>query len=123
MNKLLISYILIMENFMRPGKIIAEILTSKECCNLSVHEAAVQLKVHTATLYRLLGGQASLSIEMAVRLSKLIPSIGLEVWMNLQRDYDIFTVKKLYNNLQIKPLKTVNIDNIKNILKKHTDTM
>lgn len=106
---------------MHPGKIIAEIITSKEGCNLSVNEAAKQLKVHTGTLYRLLGGYASLSLEMAVRLSKLIPGVSLEVLMNLQRDYDILTAKKTFKDLGIKQLKSVNIDDIKNILKKHTN--
>jgi len=104
---------------MHPGKIIAKILTSKEGCNLSVHEAAEQLKVHKATLYRLLAGKANLSIEMAVRLYKLLPGIDIEVWMNLQRDYDISITKKCCKNVKIKPLKMVNFDNIKNILKKY----
>ena len=104
---------------MHPGKIIAQILTSKEGCNLSVNQAAKHLKIHPGTLYRLLGGYANLSMEMAVRLSKLIPGISLEMLMNLQRDYDILTVKKIYKDLEIKQLKSVNIDNIKNILKKH----
>ena len=104
---------------MHPGKIIAKILTSKEGCNLSVHEAAKLLKVHKATLYRLLGGKASLSIEMAVRLSKLLPQISVEVWMNLQRNYDISTSKKYFTSIQIKPLQIINFDNIKNIFKKY----
>jgi antitoxin HigA-1 len=107
---------------MHPGKIIAKIITSKEGCNLSVNEAAEQLKVHKATLYRLLGGKASLSIDMAVRLSKLLPQIGVEVWMNLQRDYDISTSKKCFTNIQIKPLQIVNFDNIKTIFKKYKIT-
>ncbi len=107
---------------MHPGKIIAEILTSKEGCNLSVHEVAEQLKVHKATLYRLFGGNASLSLEMAVRLSKLLPEICVAVWMNLQRDYDISTIKKCCTNVQIKPLKMVNFDNIRDILKKYKIT-
>lgn len=108
---------------MHPGKIITEILTSKEGCNLSVNEAAKKLNVHTGTLYRLLGGYASLSLEMAVRLSKLIPGMSLEMLINLQRNHDILIAQKTYKDLKIKQLKSVNIDNIKNILKKYTNTI
>lgn len=107
---------------MHPGKIIAEILTSEDCCNLSVDEAAKQLKVHRATLYRLLSGKADLSLEMAVRLSKLLPVIDIETWIKLQKDYDTSINNKCYINLEIKPLKIVNVNSIKNIFKKHKIT-
>ena len=107
---------------MHPGKIIAEVLTSKDCCSLSVDDAAKKLKVHRATLYRLLSGQSSLSLEMAIRLSKLLPVTSIETWMNLQKDYDIANNNKLSMNLEIKPLKMISINSIKNIFKKYKIT-
>lgn len=44
------------------GKIIAEVVASKDCCELSLDEASKQLKVHRAARYRLLSASFSCSL-------------------------------------------------------------
>ena len=88
---------------LHPGEIITEILIHG--ANLSVTKAAKKLGVHRATLSRLLNGHAGISAEMALRLSKLLPKTDMLMWMNLQRDYDIWMAKKQSSNIRIVPLK------------------
>lgn len=87
---------------LHPGLIIREILI--EGANLTVTEVAKKLDVHRTTLSRLLNGSAGISPDMALRLSKLLPNTDIEFWMNLQRDYDIWTVQRYSNTIHIRPL-------------------
>lgn len=90
---------------LHPGKIIYEILISKEGANVSVTEAAKALGVNRTTLSRLLNGHAGISPDMALRLSKLLPNTDILLWMNLQRDYDIWSTQKHSAKIHVKPLK------------------
>lgn len=90
-------------NPLHPGKIVYEILI--EGAHLSVSEAADKLGVNRTTLSRLLHGHASISSEMALRLSKLLPKTDMLMWMNLQRDYDIAMAMKHSSRIHVKPLK------------------
>lgn len=87
---------------LHPGEVIREILI--EGANLSVTDAASQLGVNRTTLSRLLNGNAGVSAEMALRLSKLLPNTDIRFWMNLQRDYDIWLVEQYSNEIDIQPL-------------------
>jgi len=88
---------------LHPGKIIHEIIIAG--ANLSVTEAAERLGVNRTTLSRLLNGHAGISPDMALRLSKLLPNTDMIMWMNLQRDYDIWFAKKRGHKIHITPLK------------------
>lgn len=88
---------------MLSGKIIREILIVGE--NLTVTEAAARLNVSRTTVSRLLNGYIGISSDMALRLSKLLPNTNIVFWMNLQRDYEIWLVKKQNKKIKIKPLK------------------
>jgi addiction module HigA family antidote len=90
-------------NPLHPGEIIYDILI--ENAGLSIVEAAKKLGVNRTTLSRLLNGHAGISAEMALRLSKLLPNTDMTLWMNLQRDYDIWVVMKHATKIHIKPLK------------------
>ena len=90
---------------LHPGEIIREILI--EGAGLSVKEAAEQLDVSRSTLSRLLNGRAGISADMALRLSKLLPQTDITMWMNLQRDHNIWFVKQHANDIHVKPLKDV----------------
>ena len=87
---------------LHPGLIVREILIVG--ANLTVTEVAKKLDVHRTTVSRLLNGNAGISADMALRLSKLLPNTDIQFWMNLQRDYDIWTVQKYVNKLHIQPL-------------------
>lgn len=90
-------------NPLHPGKIVYEILI--EGANLSVTEASERLGINRTTLSRLLNGHAGISPDMALRLSKLLPNTDMVLWMNLQRDYDIWMAKKQARKIHIHPLK------------------
>lgn len=90
-------------NPLHPGEIIYDILI--QGAGLSVTEASKKLGVNRTTLSRLLNGHAGISAEMALRLSKLLPNTDMALWMNLQRDYDIWGAMKHASKIHIKPLK------------------
>lgn len=90
-------------NPLHPGIIVHEILI--ESAKLTVNEAADKLNVNRSTLSRLLNGHSGISPEMALRLSILLPNTDMTLWLNLQRDYDIWIVKKYASKMHIKPLK------------------
>lgn len=90
-------------NPLHPGKIIYEIII--DGANLSVTDAAKKLGVNRTTLSRLLNGHAGISPDMALRLSKLLPNTDMVMWMNLQRDYDIWITKKHASKIHVHPLK------------------
>lgn len=90
-------------NPLHPGEIIYDILI--DGAGLSVTEAAKKLGVNRTTLSRLLNGHAGVSAEMALRLSKLLPNTDMALWMNLQRDYDIWIATKHAKKIHVKPLK------------------
>lgn len=60
--------------------------------------------VHRTTVSRLLNGKAGISPDMALWLSKLLTNTDIQFWLNLQRDYDIWTIQQYGNKLHIKPL-------------------
>ena len=90
-------------NPLHPGIIVHEILI--ESAKLSITEAAEKLKVNRSTLSQLLNGHSGISPEMALRLSILLPNTDMALWLNLQRDYDIWIAKKYASKMHIKPLK------------------
>jgi addiction module HigA family antidote len=91
----------IMHNPLHPGEIIKETLC--DGAGLNVTEAAIKLKVDRTTLSRLLNGRAGISADMADRLSLLLGT-SAEMWLNLQRDYDLFCVRNKKKRPKIKPL-------------------
>ncbi|QIQ61340.1 HigA family addiction module antidote protein [Vibrio phage V039C] len=59
-----------------------------EPLNLTCTDVAKNLDVSTASVSRLVQGKASLSFDMAMRLSKMF-STPVEQWMNMQLFYNI----------------------------------
>lgn len=90
-------------NPLHPGEIVYDVLI--ESAGLSVTDAAKKLGVNRTTLSRLLNGHAGISAEMALRLSKLLPNTDMTLWMNLQRDYDIWAATRSFTRIHVKPLK------------------
>lgn len=88
---------------LHPGEVVREILIVG--AEITVTEAANQLDVNRTTLSRLLNGNIGISPDMALRLSKLLPNSDITLWMNLQRDYDIWLVEQRSKGIHVKPLK------------------
>jgi len=91
-----------MHNPLHPGEIVRDILI--DGAGLSVTDAADHLGVSRTTLSRLLNGRIGISPEMAIRLSKLLENTNTLLWMNLQRDYDIWIAEKGAKKIKVVPL-------------------
>lgn len=70
-----------------PGEILREDVLP--ALDLSVSEAARQLRITRQTLHRVLSGKAGISPEMAVRLGKFCGN-GAGLWLRLQQSYDLW---------------------------------
>lgn len=88
-----------MKNPPHPGDLIrTEII---DALGLSVSKAADILKVRRATLSDLLGGKASLSPEMALRIEKAFGP-DMDHLLRMQLAYDVAQTRSHAKNLSIK---------------------
>lgn len=83
---------------LHPGEIVKELCV--ESTGLTVTKAAKILDVDRTTFSRLINGQAGISPEMAMRLSLALGN-SPTLWMNLQRDYDLWKIEKLRKRLHV----------------------
>jgi len=88
-----------MKNPVHPGKIVKNAI---DATGLGVKESARRLGVDRTTLSRLTNEKASLSPEMAVRVSKAFGST-VEHWMRMQLAYDLASVQKTARTIKVKP--------------------
>jgi addiction module HigA family antidote len=95
---------MVMHNPLHPGLIVKDALIDNT--GLSVTQAATRLGVTRTTLSRLLNGHASISPEMALRLSKLFGT-SIDLWMNIQTNYDIWRIQQSANDIDIQPLDDI----------------
>ncbi|MBW7620410.1 HigA family addiction module antitoxin [Citrobacter portucalensis] len=79
-----------MANHPRPGDIIQEAL---EELNVSLREFARAMEIAPSTASRLLTGKATLTPEMAIKLSVVIGS-SPEMWLNLQNTWSLAEAQK-----------------------------
>lgn len=80
-----------MHNPMHPGEFIREVFL--EPLGLTIRELAAAMKVDPSSVSRLLTGKATISPEMAVRLST---SLGRspESWLIMQNNFDLANAKQ-----------------------------
>ena len=88
-----------MKHPVHPGKIIKHAINAT---GLGVTESAERLGVSRSTLSRVINEKASLSPEMAVRVSKAFGST-VEHWMRMQLAYDLASVEKTARSIKVKP--------------------
>lgn len=85
-----------------PGEILKEDVLP--ALDLSVSEAARQLRISRQTLHRILKGTHGITPEMAVRLGKFCGN-GPGLWLRLQQSYDLWKAqKKLDDELKHIPM-------------------
>lgn len=87
-----------MRNPVHPGRIIKEDCLGE--LGLSVTEAARHLGIGRAALSALINERASVSIEMAYRLSKAFGSTP-DHWMRMQLAYDLAQSRSLKNEINV----------------------
>lgn len=92
---------MIIHDPLHPGEIVKDALI--EGAKLSITDAAKKLGVSRTALSRLLNCHASISPEMALRLSKLL-NTSIEMWINIQAQYDTWQVSRLSKKIKVKPL-------------------
>jgi addiction module HigA family antidote len=91
-----------MKNPVHPGAIVRE-----DCLNalhLSVTEGAKMLGVGRQTLSNLVNEKASVSIEMAYRLSKAFGSTP-ETWLSMQLAFDLAQSRDLEWKIKVKRIE------------------
>lgn len=84
----------IMHNPPHPGEFIKD--TFIEPLDISLRMAALKLNVSASTFSRLIRGEADLSPEMALRLSKAFGRTP-ESWMQMQSNYDLWKAREVVN--------------------------
>jgi addiction module HigA family antidote len=87
-----------MKNPPHPGEILRELYI--EPLGLTVTQAAAGLGVARKTFSLLLNGHASISPEMAIRLSKAFGRTP-EGWLQLQMQYDLAQLRQRAERLEI----------------------
>lgn len=85
-----------------PGKYLYNKIIKK---GITIVTLAESLGVTRNTISRILNGHCGISIDMALRLSKLIPNTKIKHWLDLQQNYDIWIINKKINKIKIKPLE------------------
>lgn len=93
---------MIMHEPLHPGFVVKDALI--DGAELTVTDAANKLGVTRTALSRLLNGHAGISPEMALRLAKLFGN-SVEMWVNIQAQYDVWQVQKRSKKIKVKPLK------------------
>ena len=91
-----------MKNPVHPGAIVRE-----DCLaplGLSVTEGARRLGIGRQTLSNLVNEKASVSIEMAYRLSKAFGSTP-ETWLEMQLAFDLVQSKDLERTIQVQRIE------------------
>lgn len=78
-----------MHNPAHPGEVLREFLPE----NMSVTEVARRLGVSRVQLSRLLNGHASMTAEMALRVS-ILTGTSAESWLNNQVQWDLWRVSQ-----------------------------
>jgi addiction module HigA family antidote len=88
---------------MHPGEMLREVVLP--ALGRPKSEIAALLGVSRQTLYNILDEQQPVTAAMAVRLGKLCGN-GAEIWLNLQRRYDLQQALKDIDVSKIPTLKT-----------------
>jgi len=88
-----------------PGAILRdEVLPTLD---VTVSDAARQLRVTRQTLHRILSGRSGISPEMAVRLGKFCGN-GAAPWLSMQHAYDLWHAeRRMHEELKKIPARSV----------------
>ena len=90
-----------MHNPPHPGEVIRELCL--EPLGISVTRAAAALGVSRKTLSAIVNGQAGISAEMAIRLSKAF-NTSAESWLSQQVQYDLWVAEQKLPRLKVEKL-------------------
>ncbi|MFU2088944.1 HigA family addiction module antitoxin [Avibacterium avium] len=91
-----------MFNPAHPGEVLKNIISE-----FKINEVADKLGVTRVTLSRILNAKTSVTPEMAMRLSKLLPNTSPNLWLNMQAQYDLWHLEQ-DKQFDVQPLYTTN---------------
>jgi addiction module HigA family antidote len=77
-----------------PGEILKTLFM--DALGIGVKQLAQDIDVTPKTVSSLVKGHQGVSVEMALRLSKVLGT-STNIWINMQKDYDIWHARKLVN--------------------------
>jgi len=86
-----------------PGEILKELYIDP--LDMSITDFAGYLGVARKTISQLINGHMGVSAEMALRLAKAFNTTP-ELWLNMQRDYDLWKAGLKIKLSHIRPLRT-----------------
>lgn len=81
-----------MYNPPHPGAVLKEMFMKP--MKIKIIDAAAKLNIDRTTLSRFMNGHISVSLDMALRLSKALDTTP-RFWLNMQHTYDLAPVRKL----------------------------
>jgi addiction module HigA family antidote len=87
-----------MKNPVHPGELVRANLDE---LGLNVTDAAKALGVTRPTLSKIINGKASISLEMALRLSKAFGGTP-DIWLKMQLAYDLAQLGKRAGKINVK---------------------
>lgn len=86
-----------------PGYYIGEIIDDLE---ITQEEFAVRLGTTPKTISKLINGEANISKDLALKLSNMLDT-SPEVWLNLQKKYDLLLIEKSQKEEMAEEIKLV----------------
>lgn len=84
-----------------PGEILKEMYL--EPLGVTVSQFGNNIGVARRTVSLIINGHSGISVEMALRLSKAL-NTSPELWLNMQRDYDLWNMK---NKMELSGIKNI----------------
>ena len=91
----------LLKNPSHPGEVLAELYLAP--LDMSALALARHLNVPRTRIERLVKGETALSVDTAMRLSKFFGTTA-ELWINLQRAYDLARARETADLSDITPL-------------------
>lgn len=94
-----------MRNPPHPGRMIKEAI---EAIPMSITAFAAHIGVSRVALSRVLNEQAGVTPEMSIKISEVFGQKSLDIWFNMQNDYDFWRVSHAtVSRKKVEPLHSV----------------
>jgi len=85
-----------------PGAILKELYLEE--LHVGISEFADHIGISRKTVSGIINGHRGVTPEMAVRFAKALPHTSAEMWLNLQKAYDLFEAEQHLAQLKIVPV-------------------
>jgi antitoxin HigA-1 len=93
-----------------PGEVLQGLYL--EPLGVNITDAAKKLGITRKTLSLLVNGHMGISPEMSLRLAKALKTTP-ELWLNLQRNYDLWFAEKTFNASKISYIRNLHNEDVR----------